>query len=136
MCGFFTEQMPYDVTIDINKFLGAFSIEVDSQCVRPPSWTQDKNDSVKIVSSASTSATLPSESSTSPQVFNMVDYCRYRQEEALQWINLQEKRSSIIARLQPTSAEEYEKQRKAIKSDNGPLCRKPKKQTGMKSYLY
>jgi hypothetical protein len=26
MCGFFTEQMPYDVTIDTNKFFGAFSI--------------------------------------------------------------------------------------------------------------
>ena len=136
MCGFFTEQMPYDVTIDINKFLGAFSIEVDGQRVSPPSWTQDENNSVKIVSSASMSATLPSESSTSPQVFNMVDYCRYRQEEALQWINLQEKRSSIIARLQPTSAEEYEKQREAIKSDSSPLRRKPKKQTGMKSHLY
>jgi len=135
-CGFFSEQMPYDVDIDVNMFLGAFSIKVDGQSIRPPSWVQNENNSVMIVPSASTSSTPPSELSTSPPVFNMDDYRRCRQAEALRWIDLQEKRSSIIARLQPTSADEYQKLREAVTSESGPLRRKIKKQTGMKICLY
>jgi len=130
-CSFFSEQMPHEVSIDVNMFLGAFSIEVDGQRIRPPSWIQSENDSVIIAPSASTSSTLSSESSTSPPVFNMDDYRRYRQAEALHWIDLQEKRASIIARLRPTSAEEFQKLRDAVSSEAGPLRRKPKKQTGM-----
>ena len=128
-CSFFSEQMPHNVTIDINKFLGAFSIEVDGQHIRPPSWIQNENNSVTVVPSASTS-------STSPSVFNMDHYCRYRQAEALRWIDLQEKRASIIARLQPTSTEEYQKLRDAIMSETEPLRRKPKKQTSRKLILF
>ena len=134
-CGFFMEQMPYDISIDINKFLGAFSMELGGQHVSPPSWVQGEN-SVEVLSSPSTSSTPPSEISTPPPVFNMVDYRKYRQKEALQWIDLQEKRSSIIARLQPTSREEYQKLRDSVMSENGPLRRKPKKQTGMKIYSF
>jgi len=133
---FFSEQMPHNVAIDINRFLGAFSIEVDGQHLCPPSWVQSENDSLTIVPLASTSSTPLSESSTSPPVLNMDDYRRYRQAEALCWIDLQEKPASIIARLQPTSTEEYQKLQDAITSETGPLCRKPKKQTGMKTYLY
>lgn len=131
-CGFFAEQMPYDVAIDVNKFLGAFSIIVDGQHVCPPSWMQSQNDSVIIVPSIPTSSTPTSDSSTTPPVFNMDSYRKYRQAEALQWIDLQEKRSSIIARLQPTSTEEYQKLREAVMTETVPLRRKPKKQTGMK----
>jgi hypothetical protein len=136
-CGFFMEQTPYDVSIDVNKFLSAFSINVDGQHLCPPSWVQGENDSVDIVSSGSTSSAPPSaETSTSPPVFNMVDYRKYRQKEAIQWINLQEKRASIIARLQPTSKEEYQKLRDAVMSDDGSSRRKQKKQTGKKAYSY
>jgi len=76
-CSFFSEQMPQEVTIDVNMFLGAFSIEVDGQCIRPPSWRQSENNSVMIVPSASTSSTLPSEMSMSPPVFKMDDYRKY-----------------------------------------------------------
>jgi hypothetical protein len=135
-CGFFSEQMPHEVSIDINMFLGAFSIEVEGQRIRPPSWVQGENGLVMIVPSTSTSSTPPSELSTSPPVFNMDDYRRYRQAEALRWIDLQEKRASIIARPKPTPAEEYQKQRDAVISETGPLRRKSKKQTGMKTYSY
>lgn len=30
-CGFFMEQTLYDISIDVNKFLSAFSIKVDGQ---------------------------------------------------------------------------------------------------------
>jgi hypothetical protein len=135
-CSFFTEQMPHNVSIDVNKFLGAFSIEVDGQHLHPPSWAQSENDSVVIKPSSSTSSNPPLEPSNPPLGFNMDDYRRYRQSEALRWIDLQEKRASIIPRLQPTSAEEYQNLRDAIISETGPLRRKPKKQTGMKTYLY
>ena len=46
------------------------------------------------------------------------------QAEAINWINLQEKRASIIARLHPVTPEEYEKRRKLVKTDSGPLRRK------------
>lgn len=135
-CSFFIDQMPHNVVIDVNRFLGAFSIEVDGQRVSPPSWIPSENDSVRIVPSTSTFFNPPLESSTSPQVFNMDDYRRYRQAEALRWIDLQEKRASIISRLQPTSSEDYQMLREAISSDNGPLRRKQKKQIGMKRYSY
>jgi hypothetical protein len=132
-CGFFMEQMPYNVTIDVNKFLGAFSMEEEGKRICPPSWVQGENNSVAIGPLVSTTL---SETSTLSPVFNMVDYRKYRQKEALQWIDLQEKRSSIIARLQPTSPEEFQKLRDAVMSDNGPLCRKGKKQSGMNRYSY
>jgi hypothetical protein len=130
-CSFFLEQMPHKVAIDINMFLGAFSIEVDGQRVHPPSWKKSENNSVVILPSSSMSSPLPSESSTSPPIFNMDDYRSYRQAEAIRWIDLQEKRASIIARLQPTSTEDYGKMRDAVTSETGSLRRKPKKQTGM-----
>jgi len=55
-----------------------------------------------------------------------------RQVEALQWIDLQEKRSSIISHLQPVSAEDYQKLRNTILSKPGPLLRKLKRKTGLK----
>jgi hypothetical protein len=135
-CSFFIDQMPHNVAIDVNRFLGAFSIEVDGQHASPPSWVQSENDSVRIVPSTSSSSfNLPSESSTSPQVFNMDDYRRYRQAEALTWINLQEKRALIIARPQPMSSKDYQTLRDAILSENGPLRRKQKKQLGTKTYF-
>lgn len=131
-CSFFAEQMPSDVAIDINMFLKAFSIKVDNQLIHPPSWVQNNDKSVKIVPSATLSST-PSDPSTSfPTVFNMDDYRTCRQAEALRWISLQEKRASIIARIQPTSAEEYQKMRDAVMSDTEPLHRKLKK-TGRKT---
>lgn len=102
-CGFFSEQMPHEVSIDVNMFLGAFSIEVEGQHICLPSWVQNENGSVAIVPSTSTS-------STSSPVFNMDDYRRYQQAEAFRWIDLQEKRASIIACPKPTPTEEYQKQ--------------------------
>ena len=66
----------------------------------------------------------------------MDDYQRYRQAEALRWIDLQERRASIIARLQLTSREEYQKLRDAVRTEQGQLSRnlKPKKHAGKKSY--
>jgi hypothetical protein len=135
-CSFFFEQTPHNVTIDVNKFLEAFSIEVDGQHVRPPTWEKSENNAVMIRPSTYPSFPPSSESSTSPPIFNMDDYRRYRQAEALCWIDLQEKRASIIARLQPTSKEEYQKLRDAVTSETGPLRRKPKKQIGTNTYSY
>ena len=36
-CGFFSEQMPHEVSINVNMFLGAFSIEVEGQHICLPS---------------------------------------------------------------------------------------------------
>ena len=97
-CGYVIDQMQTDVTIDINKFLEAFSIEEDSRSIRPPSWTKMDGGSVAIT--LNTSLTLPqNESSFNLSPFNMDDYRKCRQSETLRWINLQEKRASIIARL-------------------------------------
>lgn len=135
-CGFFTEQMPCEVSIDVNMFLGAFSIEVDGQRIRPPSWVSNGNNAITIVPSTPVPCSPPSESSTSlPIPFSMNDYRRCRQEEAIRWINLQEKRASIIPRLKVTMPEDYENQRQAIMSETGPFCRKQKKQSGMLIYL-
>ncbi len=135
-CSYVTEQMQTKVTIDINKFLEAFSIEVDGCRIHPPSWTQNEQNSISIrphtpIQQASTS--ILSLESTS--IFDMDDYRASRQAEAIRWINLQERRSSIIARLQPTTAEEYKRLRDAVTSDSGPLRRMGKKQPGTK-YIY
>jgi hypothetical protein len=117
--------MQTKVTIDINKFLDAFSIEVDGHHIHPPSWTQSEHDSVSnrpptSIQPSTSSSTL---SSTSTSIFNMDNYRISRQEEAIRWINHQEKRSSIIPRLQPTTAKEYQLLRDAVTSDSGPLQR-------------
>lgn len=136
-CGFFSEQMPCEVAIDVNMFLGAFSIEIDGQRIHPPSWVPSENNSVTIVPSASTSSTPPSDPSILPPTnFDIDDYRRCRQAEALRWIDLQEKRASIIARIPPTTAEEYQKLRDAVMSETGPLRRKLKKQIGIRKNLF
>jgi hypothetical protein len=135
-CGFFAEQMPSKVTIDINMFLKAFSIKVDNQLVHPPSWVQNNDKSVIIMPSSPTSSTPPSEPSLpSPTVFDMDHYRTCRQAEALCWINLQEKRASIISSIQPTLAEDYQKWRDTIMSESEPFQRKLKKK-GMKICSY
>lgn len=72
-------------------------------------------------------------SSAIPPPFNMNDYHQCRQVEALQWIDLQEKRSSIISCLRPVSTEDYQKLRNAILSKPGPLLQKLKRKTGLKN---
>jgi hypothetical protein len=134
-CAFFAEQMPCQVDIDINMFLKAFSIKVDDQRIHPPSWVQNDDKSVMIVPSATTSST-PSTPSVEPSaVFDMDVYRAARQAEALRWINLQEKRASIMARIHPTSAEEYQKLRDIVMSEAGTIYRKQKK-TGTKTCSY
>ena len=112
-CSYITEQMQSNVTIDINTFLKAFSIEDNGYRIFPPTW----------VPQASSSITP----SMSTNHFDMDDYRISRQIEAIRWINLQEKRSSIIPRLQPTTAEEYNDLCDAVTSDSGPLRRKVRK---------
>jgi len=121
-CGYVVDQMPTAVTININKFLEAFSIEGDGKHIRPPSWTKREGDSVVITPYAQASLAPPQNNSLEiPPLFNMNNYCQCQQAEALRWIDLQEKRSSIISRLQPVSAEDYQKLRNAILSKPGPL---------------
>lgn len=132
-CSYVTEQMQSKVTIDVNKFLEAFSIEVDGSRIHPPSWTQSAQDSASFRPHAQIQrGSTSNPSSASTNVFDMDSYRTSRQAEAIRWINLQEKRSSIIARLQPTTAEEYQLLRDAVTSDHGPLRRTYKKKTGMK----
>ena len=130
-CGYVSEQMHTKVTIDVNKFMEAFSIEVPGGRLHPPSWTRWQGDKVAITQSL---AIPPSpqigESSTLPEIFSMDDYRQCHQAEALRWIDLQERRSSIIPQLQPTTPEEYERLRDAIKAETGPFRRKSKKPTG------
>lgn len=128
-CGYVIDQMQTEVTIDVNKFFEAFSIKGESQSIRPPSWTKTDSNSVLIKPNI-----LPSSISPDPP-FDMDDYRQCRQAEALRWIDLQEKRASIISRLQPVSAEEYQKLRNEISSKTGPLLRKQKRKIGMK-YSY
>lgn len=131
--GYVTDQMQTKVSIDINKFLGAFSIEVDGRRIHPPSWTQSEHDSSSGLPHTPTQQPSSSiSSSASTNVFNMDHYRIIRQAEAIRWIDLQERRSSIIARLQPTTAEEYQRLRHAVTSDSPPSHRKVKKQLGMK----
>ena len=91
--------MQTPVFIDVNKFMDSFSIKVkakDGRDIHPPSWIEGEGDSVTF------STTIPSSSSLAPsqKPFTMDIYCRVRQAEEIRWINLQEKRASIIPRLQ------------------------------------
>ena len=132
-CGYVVDQMQTEVTIDINKFLDAFSIEGDGRRFQPPSWTRTEGNSVTITPYTQASSIPPhNDLSPIPSPFNMDDYRLCRQAEALRWIDLQEKRASIIARLQPISAEEYQKLRDAVSLESGPLRRKQKRKTGLK----
>jgi len=124
-CSYVTEQMQTAVTIDVNKFMGSFSIEANGRDIHPPHWIRGEDNSVTI--SPATVVVPNSQSSSltaSPKPFTMDDYSRCRQAEAIRWIDLQEKRASIIARLQPITAEEYQARRDAVNSDSGPLRRK------------
>jgi hypothetical protein len=124
-CGYIMEQMQTPVTIDVNKFMESFSIKANGGDVHPPFWVSGEDNSVTL--SPSTAFIPNSQSSLlspSPNSFTMKDYCQCRQAEAINWINLQEKRASIIARLHPVTPEEYEKRRKLVKTDSGPLRRK------------
>jgi hypothetical protein len=130
-CSYVTEQMRTPVTIDINKFLESFSItKADGTVIHPPSWIVEEDDTTTFASRI-----FPphphSDSFTAPKPFTMEDYRLMRQAEAIQWINLQEKRASIIARLQPVRPEEYQERRDAVMTDSGPLHRK-----GMKLYIF
>jgi len=81
---YLSEQMPMEVAIDINKFLGVFSTIVDGQHINLPSWHQSENSSVTIQPSALIASTSSAKSSTPFQAdFNMDDYHRCRQSEAL-----------------------------------------------------
>jgi hypothetical protein len=119
-CSYVTEQMQTAVTIDVNKFLESFSIKTDEGDIHPPSWIANKDNSVTFTPATPQSSSLTS----SPKPFTMDDYSQCRQEEAIRWINLQEKRGSIIARLQPVTPEEYQARRDAVNSESGPLRRK------------
>lgn len=125
-CGYVTEQMQTRVTIDVNKFMESFSIKADGEDIHPPSWISGEDKSVTV--SPATALIPDSQSSSlaaSPKpFFTMEDYSQCRQAEAIRWINLQEKRASIIARLQPVGQEEYQERRDAVNSVSGPLRRK------------
>src|SRR5271168_3852866 len=99
-----TEQMQTPVTIDVNKFLEAFSIKAEGQVIHPPSCIA--GEASFIFSPAI--AVDPGLPSGAPTSFTMEDYSRYRRAEAIRWIDLQEKRASIIARLQPVTPQEYQ----------------------------
>jgi hypothetical protein len=119
-CSYITEQMQTPVTIDLNKFMEAFSItKADGSVVHPPSWEAEEDNSITI--STATSRFTPDLQSKS---LTMEDYRLIRQAEAIRWIDLQEKRASIIARLQPVTPAEYQERRDAVKTDSGPLRRK------------
>ena len=124
-CSYVTEQMQTEVTIDVNKFMGSFSIKADGRDIRPPHWIAGEDNLVTITPAT---AVIPnsqcSSLTASPKPFTMDDYSRCRQAEAIRWIDLQEKRASIIARLQPVTAEEYQARHDAVNSDSGPLRRK------------
>ena len=136
-CSYVTEQMRTEVKIDVNKFLEAFSIDIAGNNIHPPSWTLNENDSFDVIPSTSTPSTsMTNGDAVTPNPFGMHEYCKCRQAEALRWIDLQEKRSSIIARLQPVTPEEYEQFRDTVKSDAGPFRRKNKKQGSKGQHLY
>ena len=109
----------------------SFSIKTNGGLIHPPSWTLREDDLVTM--SPSISVVPISESGSlmsSPKPFDMDDYRRCRQAEAIRWIDLQEKRASIINRLRPVTTEEYQARRDAVNSESGPFCRKDKKQAG------
>lgn len=132
-CRYITGQMQTPVQIDVNKFTESFSIKADDGGnICPPSWIAGEDNSVTFTSATSIIPDFQSSShSPSPKPFSMDDYILCRQAEAIRWINLQEKRASIIARLQPVTPEEYQSRRDAVNSESGPICRKK----GMKFHL-
>lgn len=119
------------VSIDVNKFLESFSIKDDRGDIHPPLWIAGEDDSVTF---SPTTALIPNSQSvsltTSSKPFTMEDYSRCRRAEAIHWINIQEKRVSIMACLQPVKPEEYQERRDAVNSGSGPFRRK-----GRKSHL-
>lgn len=127
-CHYVTEQMQSPVRINVNKFLESFSIQTEEGDFHPPSWIAGKDGSVlfspAIIPNSGTSSLTPPSPSPSPTLFTMDEYSRSRQAEAIRWINLQEKRASIIACLQPVTPEDYQAHRDAITSQSGPLRRK------------
>jgi hypothetical protein len=124
-CGYITEQMQTPVTIDVNKFMESFSIKANGEDIHPTSWIPGEDNSVTFASPAIHIPNSQSSSSApSPKPLTMKDYREIRQAEAIRWINLQEKRASIIARLHPVTPEEYQERRNLVKSDSGPLRRK------------
>lgn len=129
MSGYITQQMQSEVSIDINKFLGAFSIKTDEGQLHLPSWTQceDREDSANILPRPVPLSLL---SNTPTDTFNMTDYSKCRQAEAIRWIDLQEKRASIMPRMQPVSAKAYQELRDVILFESGPQLRKNKNKAG------
>ena len=121
-CSYITEQMQTPVSIDINKFMESFSIKAeDGGDIRPPSWIEGEGDSVTF----STNPNPPSGSLIpSGKPFTMDIYRRCRQAEEIRWINLQEKRASVIPRLQPVTPEEYQARRDVIYAESSGLSRK------------
>lgn len=117
-CHYITEQMHTPVRIDVNKFLESFSIQKEEGDIHPPSWIVEENHSVSFSNSPTSSAT--------PSLchFTMDKYQSCRKAEAIRWIDLQEKRASVMARLHPVTKEEYQEHRDAINSESGPLRRK------------
>ena len=89
-CSYMIEQMQPEVTIDINKFMDAFSIIDNHHCIHPPSWTEREDDSA--TSSNQPHAQIRQTSSTpSPESKKFLDFNNYRisrQAEAIRWINL------------------------------------------------
>ena len=83
-CGYIIDQMQTEVTININKYLDAFSIKGGDRCIQPPSWTKREGNSVVITPYAQP---LPMQSQNdSPAIlppFDMNDYRQCRQAEAL-----------------------------------------------------
>ena len=135
-CSYITDQMQTNVAIDVNKFLQAFSIKTDTGHFHPPSWILTENNSVIVAPSMPVHTVSSSGSQTTQMVaFDMEDYRKSRQAEAIRWIDLREKRASIIPRLQPVTAEEYQALRNAVTSKTGPLRRKDKKDAGMPTIL-
>ena len=102
-------------------------MNMDGRDVHPPFWMAGEDNLVTLSSTTNNISNTQSSSSTaSPKPFTMDDYIKHRQAEAVRWINLQEKRASIIARLQPVTSEEYQAHRVAIMSGSGSLRRKGK----------
>lgn len=121
-CSYVTEQMQTPVSIDINKFIESFSIKAeDGGDIHPPSWIEGEGDSVTF----STNPNPPSGSlAPSRKPFTMDIYRRCRQAEEIRWINLQEKRASVIPRLQPVTPEEYQARRDVVYAESSGLSRK------------
>jgi hypothetical protein len=122
-CGYVTEQMRTPVRIDVNKFLESFSIQAVEGEIHPPSWTAREDNSVlfspTVIPNSQSHSLTPT-----PSPFTMDNYSQCRRTEAIRWINLQEKRASIIARLHPVTPEEYQERRDVVNSESGPLHRK------------